>query len=65
MKKILVPIILLALFAPVETSAQTERPEEIVSFVRTEHDAAWYRHQADLWENEVRKDPNYDDAWYY
>lgn len=65
MKKIFMPMLLLTVLSCVAASAQTEKPEEIVSFVRTEHDAAWYRHQADLWEKEVRKDPNYDDAWYY
>src|SRR5574344_610432 len=65
MKKILIPILLLAVFATEGASVQTEKPEKIVSFVKINHDAHWYAHQAILWEKEVQKNPNNDDAWFY
>ncbi|MCQ2072848.1 MAG: hypothetical protein MJY96_06975 [Bacteroidaceae bacterium] len=46
-------------------SAQTEKPERIVTFVKEMHNAAWYAHQADLWEKEVNRNPENDDAWYF
>ena len=46
-------------------SAQTEKPERIVTFVKEMHNAAWYAHQADLWEKEVNRNPGNDDAWYF
>jgi hypothetical protein len=64
MKKILVPIILIAVFSTVKAWAQTERPASIEA-LRSEHDAQWYAHQAALWEKEVQKNPNDDEAWYY
>ena len=64
MKKILVPIILIAVFSTVTAWAQTERPASIEA-LRSEHDAQWYAHQTALWEKEVQKNPNDDEAWYY
>ena len=64
MKKILVPIILIAVFSTVTAWAQTERPASIEA-LRGEHDAQWYAHQTALWEKEVQKNPNDDEAWYY
>ena len=64
MKKILVPILLIAVFSTVTAWAQTERPASIEA-LRSEHDAQWYTHQAALWEKEVQKNPNDDEAWYY
>ena len=64
MKKILVPIILIAVFSTVTAWAQTERPASIEA-LRSEHDAQWYAHQTTLWEKEVQKNPNDDEAWYY
>lgn len=57
----------MAVLATAIVSAQTrkDKPEKIVSFIKTEHDAQWYAHQASLWEKEVQKDPRNDDAWYY
>ena len=67
MKKILIPLFLMAVLATAIVTAQTrkDKPEKIVSFVQTEHDAQWYANQASLWEKEVQKDPKNDDAWYY
>ncbi len=67
MKKILIPLFLMAVLATAIVSAQTrkDKPEKIVSFIKTEHDAQWYAHQASLWEKEVNKNPDNDDAWYY
>jgi hypothetical protein len=65
MKKIIIPILLMAVFASAGASTQTEKPEKIVSFVKINHDAQWYAHQAILWEKEVQKNPNNDDAWFY
>ena len=64
MKKILVPILLIAVFSTVTAWAQTERPASIEA-LRSEHDAQWYAHQTALWEKEVQKNPNDDEAWYY
>ena len=64
MKKLLIPLFLIAVFATTFVSAQTERPASIEA-LRGEHDAKWYAHQAALWEKEVQKNPNDDEAWYY
>ena len=64
MKKILIPILLIAVLSTVTAWAQTERPASIEA-LRSEHDAKWYAHQAALWEKEVQKNPNDDEAWYY
>lgn len=64
MKKILVQIILIAVFSTVTAWAQTERPASIEA-LRSKHDAQWYAHQTALWEKEVQKNPNDDEAWYY
>ena len=45
--------------------SQTEKPERIVTYLKTDHDAAWYARQAELWEKEVRRNPQNDDAWYF
>ena len=64
MRKILIPILLIAVFSTVTAWAQTERPASIEA-LRSEHDAQWYAHQTALWEKEVQKNPNDDEAWYY
>ena len=64
MKKLLIPLFLIAVFATTMASAQTERPASIEA-MHNEHDAKWYAHQAALWEKEVQKNPNDDEAWYY
>ena len=67
MKKILLPIVLAAALVTAIASAQTlkDKPEKIVTFIKTQHDAEWYARQATLWEKEVKKNPDNDDAWYY
>lgn len=67
MKKILVPIVLAAALVTAIASAQTlkDKPEKIVTFIKTKYDTEWYKHQASLWEKEVKKNPDNDDAWYY
>ncbi|MCQ2127340.1 MAG: hypothetical protein MJZ06_07900 [Bacteroidaceae bacterium] len=65
MKKLLVPIMIVILSVPMTVHSQTEKPERIVTFLKTEHDARWYAHQATLWENEVNQNPENDDAWYF
>lgn len=65
MKRILFPIIMLAvvLTAHASTPAVTDKPQQIVSFVKTEHDAKWYARQAELWSAQVTLTPDDDDAW--
>ena len=67
MKKLLIPIILMAVFATADAQTakneSADKPEKIVTFVKTEHSTDWYAKQAKLWEAEVKKDPNNDDAW--
>ena len=65
MKKILLLIVLAVALATVIASAQTrsDKPEKIVTFVKEEHNTEWYARQAKLWEAEVKKNPDNDDAW--
>ena len=69
MKRILFPMIMLAVFLTAYASAKTDKPDsqdkpqQIVSFVKTEHDAAWYARQAELWKAQVTLTPDNDDAW--
>ena len=67
MKKILLPIVLAAALVTAIASAQTlkDKPEKIVTFIKTKYDTEWYKRQATLWEKEVKKNPDNDDAWYY
>lgn len=67
MKKILLPIVLAAVMVTAIASAQTrtDKPEKIESIIKTEYDTEWYARQAALWEKEVNKNPDNDDAWYY
>lgn len=65
MNKLLVPILVMLLSVPNAVHSQTEKPERIVTFVKTEHDSKWYAHQADLWEKEVKRNPENDDAWIF
>ena len=44
-------------------AVSADKPEKIVTFVKTEHSTDWYAKQAKLWEAEVKKNPNNDDAW--
>ena len=64
MKKLLIPILLITVLFSATAWAQTERPASIEA-LRSEHDAQWYAHQTALWEKEVQKNPNDDEAWYY
>lgn len=67
MKKILLPLVLAAALVTAIASAQTrtDKPEKIESIIKTQYDTEWYAHQAALWEKEVKKNPDNDDAWYY
>ena len=67
MKKILLLIVLAIALATVIASAQTrsDKPEKIESIIKTQHDAEWHARQATLWEKEVKKNPDNDEAWYY
>ena len=65
MNKLLVPILVMLLSVPNAAHSQTEKPERIVSYIKTEHDSKWYAHQADLWEKEVRHNSENDDAWIF
>lgn len=67
MKKILLPLVLAAALVTAIASAQTrtDKPEKIESFIKNQYDTEWYAHQAALWEKEVNKHPDNDDAWYY
>jgi len=65
MKNRLFPMLLIALLVSAYASAQTDRPERIVTFLKTSHDAAWYARQSSLWEQEIQKNPDNDDAWYF
>lgn len=64
MKKLLIPILLITVLFSATAWAQTERPASIEA-LRSEHDVQWYAHQTALWEKEVQKNPNDDEAWYY
>ncbi|MBO7437892.1 MAG: hypothetical protein J6T97_08790 [Bacteroidaceae bacterium] len=67
MKRFLIPIILMTMFATADAqnakAVSADKPEKIVTFVKTEYSADWYAKQAKLWEAEVKKNPNNDDAW--
>lgn len=63
MKKLLIPILLITVLFSATALAQTERPVSIDAW-HSNHDAQWYEHQAALWEKEVQKNPNDDEAWY-
>ena len=62
-------MIMLAAFLMADAYAATDKtetankPEQIVSFVKTKHDAGWYANQARLWEAQVTLTPDDDDAW--
>ena len=62
-------MIMLAAFLMADANAATDKtgnaskPEQIVSFVKTRHDAGWYANQARLWEAQVTLTPDNDDAW--
>lgn len=62
-------MIMLAAFLMADAYAATDKtetaskPEQIVSFVKTKHDAGWYANQARLWEAQVTLMPSDDDAW--
>ena len=60
MKRFLIPIILMTVFITVQAA---DKPEKIVTFTKTEYSTDWYAKQAKLWEAEIKKDPNNDDAW--
>lgn len=64
MKKLLIPILLITVLFSATAWAQTERPVSIDAW-HSNRDAQWYEHQAALWEKEVQKNPNDDEAWYY
>lgn len=64
MKKLFIPILLITVLFSATAWAQTERPVSIDAW-HSNHDAQWYEHQAALWEKEVQKNPNDDEAWYY
>ena len=68
MKKILIPIILIVAIIAAGAVILTirnrgEKPVPIESFIKTRHTADWYAHQAVLWEQQVNRKPNDDDAW--
>ena len=68
MKKILIPIILIVAAAAAGAVILTlrnrgEKPVPIESFIKERHTADWYAHQAELWEQQVNRKPNDDDAW--
>ena len=67
MKKLLIQIILITVFATADAqtakNVSADKPEKIVTFVKTEYSTDWYAKQAKLWEAEIKKDPNNDDAW--
>ena len=46
-------------------TVSADKPEKIVTFIKTQHTTDWYAKQAKLWEAEIRKNPNNDDAWLY
>ena len=50
-------------YAVTDRTDSASKPEQIVSFVKTKHDAAWYSNQARLWEARVTLTPDDDDAW--
>ena len=50
-------------YAATDKTETANKPEQIVSFVKTKHDAAWYSNQARLWEAQVTLTPDDDDAW--
>jgi len=67
MKRFLIPIILMTVFAMADAqtakTVSADKPEKIVTFVKEEYTTQWYIRQAKLWEAEVKKNPNNDDAW--
>ena len=70
MKRFLIPIILMTVFASAHAqtartakTASADKPQKIITFVKEEHDTQWYARQAKLWEAEVNKNPQNDDAW--
>ncbi len=50
-------------YAATDKTETASKPEQIVSFVKTKHDAGWYANQARLWEAQVTLMPSDDDAW--
>ena len=50
-------------YAVTDRTDSASKPEQIVSFVKTKHDAGWYANQARLWEAQVTLTPDNDDAW--
>ena len=68
MKKYLIPIILtvaiIAAGAVILTLRNRgEKPVPIETFIKEPHTADWYAHQSELWEQQVNRKPNDDDAW--
>ena len=67
MKRFLIPIILMTVFATADAqkakTVSADKPEKIVTFIKTQHTTDWYAKQAKLWDAEIKKNPNNDDAW--
>ena len=56
-------ILALALFVATANSLLAQRPEPVLPVIVSGQDSAWYAHQAEAWEAEVKKHPKSEEAW--